>query len=64
MPTIYQVPPGTLADSVSSRRRAPSALDFDAVKRADIPQSIIRPGYTGVGPGAAVRTPRAYEAAR
>jgi hypothetical protein len=64
MPTVHRVLPGTLSASVPARPRPPNALDEDAVLRASIPQSTFRPGYTGVGPGAAVRTPRTYDAAR
>lgn len=63
MPTIYRVQAGTLADSVSRPRSLPSALDFDAVQRARIPQIPSRPGYTGTRPGSRIKTPAIYAAA-
>lgn len=64
MPTIHRVQAGTLAASVCGPYRPPNATDFAAVQRAAIPQSTLRPGYTGIGPGSKVKTPGVYAAAK
>lgn len=64
MPTIHRVASGTLTASVSQPMVRPSALDFEAVQRARIPQTPVRPGYTGVRAGATLKTPAIYAAAR
>jgi len=65
MPRVYRVDAGTLPASVLTLPpRRPSALDIDAVQRANIPQSPILPGYTGRRAGATTKTPAIYAAAR
>lgn len=64
MPTIHRVQPGTLPASVFGPPSIPNALDFVAVQRARIPQSPIRPGYTGRRAGVTTKTPAIYAAAK
>jgi len=64
MPTVHRVAAGTLSASVSPPIVRPSALDFEAVQRARIPQTPTRPGYTGIRAGATLKTPAIYAAAK
>jgi hypothetical protein len=64
MPTVHRVAAGTLSASVPGRQPQPNALDFDAVLRARIKQTPVRPGYTGVRAGATLKTPAIYAAAK
>lgn len=64
MPTIHRVQAGTLSASVLTLLTPPSALDFDAVQRARIPQSTFMPGYTGRRAGVTTKTPAIYASAK
>lgn len=64
MTTTHRLPAGTLAGSVYQFITRPNAMDFEAVRRANIPQTKARPGYTGARAGSKVKTPAIYAAAR